>query len=248
MSKQSKKDVNELADLPHYKKEYDAQLSDMGISSLTDLKEALRDADRSKVIMDELVGVGPKTIEAWKELLAVKTEKKAKKETAIVAAPDMAPAKVDEKAVVVEQPAAEVVEKGGYVAKKKPVLNEETKKLLALRDEMSNDRIAFLRQEWFRFPRLGKKWRRPRGMHSKMRRHVQYRPNVVSIGYRGPAKVRGLHPSGFEEVMVWNPDQLDRVDPKVQAVRVGGSVGFKKRQAIEHKADELGIRVLNRTG
>jgi len=85
-------------------------------------------------------------------------------------------------------------------------------------------------------------------MHSKMRRHVQYRPNVVSIGYRGPAKVRGLHPSGFEEVMVWNPDQLDRVDPKVQAVRVGGSVGFKKRQAIEHKADELGIRVLNRTG
>jgi large subunit ribosomal protein L32e len=48
--------------------------------------------------------------------------------------------------------------------------------------------------------------------------------------------------------MVWNPDQLDKVDPKVQAVRVGGSVGFKKRQAIEQKADELGIRVLNRTG
>ena len=146
------------------------------------------------------------------------------------------------------EPETEVVEKGAYVAKKKPVLDDETKKLLALRDEMSHDRIAFLRQEWFRFPRLGEKWRKPRGMHSKMRRHIQYRPNVVSIGYRGPAKVRGLHPSGFEEVMVWNPDQLEKVDPKVQAVRVGGSVGFKKRQAIEQKADELGIRVLNRTG
>jgi large subunit ribosomal protein L32e len=85
-------------------------------------------------------------------------------------------------------------------------------------------------------------------MHSKMRRHINYRPNVVSIGYRGPQKVRGLHPSGFEEVMVHNADQLDKVDPKTQAVRVGSSVGFKKRQAIEARADELGIRVLNRTG
>jgi len=156
--------------------------------------------------------------------------------------------KAQEDVEIVEQAETEIVEKGGHVVKKKPELDEETKKLLALRYEMSHDRIAFLRQEWFRFPRLGEKWRRPRGMHSKMRRHIQYRPNVVSIGYRGPAKVRCLHPSGFQEVMVWNPDQLDKVDPKVQAVRVGGSVGFKKRQAIEKKADELGIRVLNRTG
>jgi large subunit ribosomal protein L32e len=252
MSKQNKKEINELADLPHYKKEYNVQLSDMGIKSLPDLKEALRSAEKSKEIMDELIGVGPKTMETWKGLLDVKTEKKAHKEMAIVPASETKPApKVEEDVEIVERPKAarsEVTEKGVYVPKKKPILDEETKKLLALRSEMSHDRIAFLRQEWFRFPRLGEKWRRPRGMHSKMRRHIQYRPNVVSIGYRGPAKVRGLHPSGFEEVMVWNPDQLNKVDPKVQAVRVGGSVGFKKRQAIEQKADELGIRVLNRTG
>jgi ribosomal protein L32E len=29
---------------------------------------------------------------------------------------------------------------------------------------------------------------------------------------------------------------------------VGGGVGYKKRLAIEKRADELGIRVLNRTG
>jgi len=256
MSKEKKMEIKELADLPHYKEEFTAQLADMGIKTLPDLKRAIHDKETAKQIVDELNGVGPKTIEAWKELLGpeakpAKKEKASKEETAIVPASEKKPAKKSKKAEeveIVEKPETEIVEKGGYAPKQKPVLDDETKKLLALRYDMSHDRIAFLRQEWFRFPRLGEKWRRPRGMHSKMRRHVQYRPNVVSIGYRGPAKVRGLHPSGFQEVMVWNPEQLEKVDPKVQAVRVGGSVGFKKRQAIEQRADELGIRVLNRTG
>ncbi len=245
MSKEKKVALNELSDLPHYKEEYTAQLSDMGIKTLPELKRALKSRSTSKKIVDDLVGIGPKTMATWKDLLKAVPDAE---ETALAPAAEKKVAKKDEKVEIVEQPAAEIVEKDGYVVKKKPELDDETKKLLSLRYDMSHDRIAFLRQEWFRFPRLGEKWRRPRGMHSKMRRHIQYRPNVVSIGYRGPAKVRGLHPSGFEEVMVWNPDQLDKVDPKVQAVRVGGSVGYKKRQAIEKKADELGIRVLNRTG
>jgi large subunit ribosomal protein L32e len=95
---------------------------------------------------------------------------------------------------------------------------------------------------------LGEKWRKPRGIHSKMRRHYGYRPPIVSIGYRGPKDVRGYHPSGFKEVMVHNPAQLEKMDPKTQAARVGGTVGYKKKLAIEKRADELGIRVLNRTG
>ena len=45
---------------------------------------------------------------------------------------------------------------------------------------------------------------------------------------------------------MYNPGQVDKVDPKVQAIRIGGTVGGKKRMAIIEKADELGIRVLNR--
>jgi len=70
---------------------------------------------------------------------------------------------------------------------------------------------------------------------------------MVDIGFRGPVEVRGLHPSGFEEVLVYNVDGLENIDPKKQAVRIGGTVGMKKRTAIEDRADELGIRVLNRT-
>jgi large subunit ribosomal protein L32e len=46
--------------------------------------------------------------------------------------------------------------------------------------------------------------------------------------------------------MVYNTDGLKDIDPKSQAVRIGGTVGTKKRLDIQAKADELGIRVLNR--
>jgi len=55
-----------------------------------------------------------------------------------------------------------------------------------------------------------------------------------------------LHPSGFQEVMVQNTTDLEPMDPETQAARVGRSVGGRKREYIYSRADELGIRVLNR--
>ena len=133
-----------------------------------------------------------------------------------------------------------------YKPRQKPVMDDSTKADLAKRNRMSHKRPAFKRQNWFRYKRLGDKWRRPRGIHSKMRRHFKYRIPVVQSGFRGPASVRGLHPSGFEEVRVNNPKDVDDVDPKTQAIRIARTVGDKKREIIVDKADELGIRVFNR--
>jgi len=133
-----------------------------------------------------------------------------------------------------------------YKPRQKPVLDSETKVALSKRNRMSNRRPAFKRQNWFRYKRLGDKWRRPRGIHSKMRRHFKYRITVVQPGFRGPASVRGLHPSGFEEVMIHTPKEVDDVDPKTQAIRIASKVGDKKREIIVKKADELKIRVFNR--
>ena len=91
-----------------------------------------------------------------------------------------------------------------YKPRQKPVLTKEQKTDLSKRNRMSHKRPNFRRQNWFRYKRLGQKWRRPRGIHSKMRRHFKYRIPVVQAGFRGPASVRGLHPSGFEEVLVYN--------------------------------------------
>jgi large subunit ribosomal protein L32e len=134
-----------------------------------------------------------------------------------------------------------------YFVEVKPKLDKKTKEQLKIRDDINKSRPAFHRQEWFRYVRLGDSWRKPRGLHSKMRRGYKYRPNLVSTGYRGPKAVRGFHPSGFQEVMVYRVEDLEDVDPKKQAARIGHSVGTRKREEIEKVADEKGIRVLNRS-
>lgn len=138
-----------------------------------------------------------------------------------------------------------------YKARAKPKLTGETVQLLGARAAKKAVQPAFRRHEWWRYKKLGGKhatWRVPRGIHSKTRRHWGYRPPVVSIGYRGPAAVRDLHPSGFAEVLVHNPADLAQVNKDSQAARVGGTVGGRKAKLIEAEAQKLGIRILNPRG
>ena len=217
--------VKEFKDLPGFKDANVAELESIGITSVEQLKDAVNDEEKSKQIIKTLSGVGPKTVENWKDAFESKEAAKAAK---------------------TEAPKAEVVEAGAYTVEPKPELSEEQIDALAKRAVISGNRPAFKRQEWFRYQKLGEACRRPRGIHSKMRRGMKRRPPMVEIGYGGPALVRGLHPSGFEEVMVYNVDGLEDIDPKTQAARIGGTVGVKKRIAIENRAKELGIRVLNK--
>ena len=138
-------------------------------------------------------------------------------------------------------------EEGGYVAKQKPVLSEETKAALALRAAQKKKTPSFRRTEWFRYKRLSRSgWRAPHGMDNKQRRNYKYRGSLVRIGHGKVAEARFLHPSGFREVMVFNLNDLEAIDPETEAARVGGTVGGRKRESIYSRADELGIRVLNR--
>lgn len=133
-----------------------------------------------------------------------------------------------------------------YEPNLKPTLDPKIKRLLAVRAAKSAARPAFHRQEWFRYKKFGDEWRKPQGGQSKLRRHFGYRWNLPSVGYRGPREVRGLHPSGFQEVLVHNERQIEGLDPKTQAVRVAHGVGTRKRELIEKAADDKGLRVLNR--
>ena len=217
--------VKKFTELKGFKEENIAELESIGIKTIDELGEALADEEKVKEIVKTLSGIGPKTVMAWKEEFS--GEAKPSKE-------------------VKDEPKAEVVEEKKYVPSIKPELDKETTDALAKRAVISGRRPAFKRQEWFRYSKLGESWRRPKGIHSKMKRNLKRRPPVVDIGFRGPTEVRGLHPSGFEEVLVYNVDGLEGIDPKVQAVRIGGTVGTKKRIVIQERADELGIRVLNR--
>ncbi len=135
----------------------------------------------------------------------------------------------------------------GHVAKQKPVLSDEMKIALALRVEQKKKTPAFKRTEWFRYKRLSRSgWRAPHGMDNKQRRNYKYRSSLVRVGHGKVAAARGLHPSGFREVMVHNTGDLEIIDPETEAARVGKTVGGRKREQIYSRADELGIRVLNR--
>jgi len=135
----------------------------------------------------------------------------------------------------------------GHVAKQKPVLDDDTKAALSLRAEQKKKTPSFRRTEWFRYKRLSRSgWRAPHGMDSKQRRNYRYRSALVRVGHGKVAAARGLHPSGFREIMVQNTLDLETMDPETEAARVGRSVGGRKREQIYSRADELGIRVLNR--
>jgi large subunit ribosomal protein L32e len=89
-------------------------------------------------------------------------------------------------------------------------------------------------------------WRRPRAVTNKQRKNLKYRPAKVRIGFGKPSAVRNFHPSGFVEVLIHNVKDLETIDPKVQAARIGSTVGTRKRRMIVEAADSKGIRVLNR--
>ena len=134
-----------------------------------------------------------------------------------------------------------------HVARQKPVISDELKAALALRAAQKKATPSFRRTEWFRYKRLSRSgWRKPHGMDNKQRRNYKYRGSLVRVGHGKVSAASGLHPSGFQEVMIHNAAELDQMDAETQAARVGSTVGGRKRENIHSRADELGIRVLNR--
>ena len=136
---------------------------------------------------------------------------------------------------------------GIHTARQKPILDEETKTMLKFRAAQKKKQPAFRRQEWFRYKRLSHSgWRKPKGYQSKQRLNMKYRTPMARIGFGKISAVRGLHSSGFEEVLIHKIEDLESLNPEKQAIRIGSSVGNRKRLSIHDRADDLGLRVLNR--
>jgi len=125
---------------------------------------------------------------------------------------------------------------------KKPSLSQ---KALKVRARAKNKKPAFVRAESWKYDRFSLSWRRPRGLDNKIRRKIKGWPAGVSVGYKGPKIARGLHPSGYREVLVYNVKDLSTVDPNTQAARIAHTVGKRKRALIIAEAKKLNIKILN---
>jgi len=146
-----------------------------------------------------------------------------------------------------ESAPAKKEEEKGPKAPRRATLAPELKVLLGTRAFLDDKRPRFVRQAAHRYGRIGRddSWRRPRGLQSKQRRHYGYRSQIVRVGYRTPAAVRGLVPSGFRPVLVRTREELDGLEPSRDAAVIGRTVGTRRRLVLEEEARRLGIRVLN---
>ncbi len=160
-----------------------------------------------------------------------------------------------------EKPAEAVVEKkikakeikvdskkAGKEQYEKRVAPQKSEEVKALRDEiLEKSRLPSFKGrfgvESIRNPNKKKwsKWRKPRGIDIQRTQEDGARPN---IGYRRPNAIRTLHPSGYREVLVFNPKGLQLLE-KTTAARISGTVGKRKRQLILDEAQKLGVRIIN---
>lgn len=127
-------------------------------------------------------------------------------------------------------------------------MDPESKRLFNVRKVQKGKKPTFKRTCSHKFKRLDSNWRRPRGLQGKQRQKYVAKGALAQVGYGSPAVVKGLHPSGYADVLISNVAEIELVDPSIEAIRIASSVGAKKKAMIEAKARELGIKILNPSG
>lgn len=124
-------------------------------------------------------------------------------------------------------------------------MDPESRRLFNVRKVLKGKKPQFKRACYHKFKKLDDNWRRPRGSQGKQRRKYVSKGALAQIGYGSPAAVKGLHPSGYSDVLISSIAELELVDPSFEAIRIAGKIGAKKKAFIIAKAEEAGIKVLN---
>jgi len=108
--------------------------------------------------------------------------------------------------------------------------------------------MRFLRTDWMRFSRLGKKrrnkqkWRRARGKHSKIRRKRFGYPVMPTVGYQTARKERNKI-QGLEPIHISNAKELSKAAK--HNIIILGRIGAKKKLELIKKASEMNIKIQN---
>ncbi len=107
-------------------------------------------------------------------------------------------------------------------------------------------RKKFIRQDYMRHLKIGKKrkklqkWRKPKGRHSKMREKRKGYPISPSIGYKSQGKT-------IPAKLINNMSELKNLKEK-STIIIAKKVGAKKKMEIIKLAQEKKIKILNVKG
>jgi len=122
---------------------------------------------------------------------------------------------------------------------------QQDKRLMEVRKNINKKRPSFRRVESWRYKRVKDPWRKARGIDSQTRMKTKSGVRSPGKGYRGPKKVRGIHPSGYEEVRVETIKDLENLNNKKHAIKISSKLGTRKRIALIDYCNRKGFKVLN---
>lgn len=100
----------------------------------------------------------------------------------------------------------------------------------------------FIRYRSKNIKKLKKSWRRPKGLHNKLRLKLRGYGKLPSIGYGTDKRLREEF-KGFSPTIIRTLDDLKEL--KKKEVIISASLGLKKKISILNKIKELKIKVLN---
>jgi large subunit ribosomal protein L32e len=121
-------------------------------------------------------------------------------------------------------------------------MTTEIKRLIQVRVDKG---AVFKRDGYGKKRQLSDSWRKPKGQHNKQREQKKAKGPLPKPGFGSPIAVRGMHPSGFFEVLISSVKELEGIDPKTHAVRIGATVGDRTRVGLQEKVLGAGFKVLN---
>ena len=121
----------------------------------------------------------------------------------------------------------------------------QDKRLMELRKKMNKKRPTFRRVESWRYKRVKDSWRKARRIDSKTRKKKKLGVKSPTIGYRGPKSIRGLHPSGYDEVRITTIEDVRKLNKNKHALKISAKLGAKKRITLIDYCQKRGFKVLN---
>lgn len=116
---------------------------------------------------------------------------------------------------------------------------------LALRKDLKKKKYTFVVKESKFFSGVKKRWRFPRGKHSKVRQMHRGRPALPQPGHGSPKEVRGLHSSGLKPYLLSKVADLESLDNKVHGIVISSSIGNRKKITLIETALEKEFKILN---
>jgi large subunit ribosomal protein L32e len=87
------------------------------------------------------------------------------------------------------------------------------------------------------------RWRRPTGDDNKKKIRKAFMGKSPRVGNKNAQDVRGVHPLGLQEILVYNAGELEGAEGVL--VRIASGVGKRKRVEIAAQAKKMGLRILN---